>query len=262
MFTRAMRLTVLVTMLLLSTNLYALPPIYKLQAGLGGTDIGRGTDEFYYLTGSMLYAKEVSQKAIVDLQAEISTWDYSDNNNLDSEELFLQASYNYTPRAGYSVPTYTLTLRHLEEFMSDEDMDASTTTLILSIGYRPGDRANLVGGLKAGERDADGSSDVESLFVNYDYRLTPQWLLYATLETGEGAATARSYCSGAYGSVGSNWRWDASIDDCDFNALTIGASYVINAFNNLDMSVSHQEYDLGANNIDGNVYSLDFFHRF
>ena len=264
MFTRAMRSTVTATLLMLSTSLYALPPIYKFQAGLGGTDVGPGTDEFYYLTGAMLYSNEVSKKAIVDLQAEISSWDYSDNNNLDSEELFLQASYAFTPRAGFRVPTYSLALRHLEEFMSDDDMDASTTTLILSVAYRPGDRASLLGGLKLGERDAGGTSDVESLFVNYDYRLSPQWLLYTTLESGEGAANARSYCSGAYGSIGSrwNWRWDAAADDCDFTTLTLGASFVFNAFNNLDMSVSHQEYDLGPGDIDGNVYSVDFFHRF
>lgn len=266
MFTRAMRSTVTAAILSLSANLYALPPIYKLQAGLGTTDVGPGTDEFYYLTGSMLYSNAVSLKSIVDLQAEISTWDYSDNNNLDSEELFLQAGYSYTPRAGFRVPTYSLALRHLEEFMSDGDMDASTTTLILSIAYRLGDRASLLGGLKAGERHDGDTSDVESLFINYDYRPTPNWLLYTTLESGEGAATARSYCSGAYGAGGGRWNrswgWNTATDDCDFTTLTLGANYVINAFNNLDMSVSRQEYDLGSNDIDGNIYSVDFFHRF
>ena len=88
--------------------------------------------------------------------------------------------------------------------------------------------------------------------------------MYTTLESGEGAANSRSYCSGAYAGSGNRYgrRWDTDTDDCDFTTLTLGASYVINAFNNLDMSISQQEYDLGANDVDGYVYSLDYFHRF
>ena len=196
MFTRAMRPIAAAALLLLSSSVCALPPLYRLQAGLGGTDVGPDTDNFYYLTGSMLYSIDLSKNAIVDLQAEVSTYDYSDNNDLDSEEIFLQASYSYTPRAGYRVPTYSVALRHLEEFLPDDDLDASTTSLILWMSYRLHDRASLLGGIKAGERDAESNTDVESLFINYDYRLTPEWLLYTTLETGEGAATAPSLRSG------------------------------------------------------------------
>jgi len=266
MFTRAMRPIAAATLLLLSSSVCALPPLYKLQAGVGGTDVGPDTDNFYYLTGSMLYSNGVSKNAIVDLQAEVSTYEYSDNNDLDSEEIFLQAGYSYTPRAGFRVPTYSVALRHLEEFLPDGDMDASTTSLILSLSYRLNDRASLLGGIKAGERDAESNTDVESLFINYDYRLTPEWLLYTTLESGEGAATARSYCSGAYGSPESSYyassRWDSDMSDCDTTSLTLGASRVLDAFNSLDMSISHQVYDIGSNEIDGNVYSVDFFHRF
>lgn len=264
MFTRAMRPIVAASMLLLSTNLLALPPIYKLQGGMGSTDVGPGTDEFYYLTGAMLYSNGVSENSLIDLQAEISSYDYADTRNLDGEEVFLQAGYSYTPRAGYRVPTYTLALRHLEEFLADDDMDASTTLLILSMSYRLNDRSILLGGIKAGERDEQRSSDVESLFVNYDYRLSPDWLLYTTAEAGEGAANARSYCSGAYRGPGGRWdsRWDGALDDCDFSSLTLGASYVVNAFNNIDFSLSRQEYDFGSLDVDGNVYSVDFFHRF
>ena len=203
---------------------------------------------------------------MLDLEAEIAAYDYSDDDNLDSEELFLQAGLSYTPRAGYRVPTYSLALRQLEEFLSDDMMDASTTTVILSLSYRLNDRSSLLGGIKLGERDTDaGDSDVESLFVNYDYRISPEWQLYTTLETGEGASTARSYCSGVYAAgrgAGPSWRWDGNVDDCDATSLTVGASYVINAFNSLDLSFGHQEYDFRSGDTDGNVYSVDYFHRF
>ncbi len=262
MLTPAMKSIVASAILLLSSNLYALPPIYTLQAGVGGTDIDNESDSYYYLTGSMLFSKGLSENSIVDLQAEISSYDYADNNNLSSEELFLQATYSYTPRAGFRVPTYSLGLRHLEEFLARDSMDASTTTLILSMSYRLNDRSSLLGGIKAGTRDAADNSDPSSYFVNFDYRYSPEWLLYTTLGVGEGAFTARSYCSGVYRSGNGNWNWNAWSDDCDDTFVTLGASHGINAFNSLDLSVGYHEYDTSSGDFTGNVYSVDFFHRF
>lgn len=268
MVTRAMRSIVASTILLLSSNLCAMPPVYTLQGGIGGTDIGRNTDNYYYLTGSVLGSRELSRKGILDLQAEISTYDYDDNRNLDGEELFLQATYSYTPRAGFRVPTYALGLRHTEEYLSGDDMDASTTTLIVSMSYRVNDRSKLTGGLKSGQRDASRDSDPSGYFVNYDYRYTPEWLLYTTLGGSAGAFTARSYCSDAYGAGygnrnwGRNWNSKQSPDDCDDLYLTLGGSYVINTGNSLDLSVSHHEYDFPAGDLSGNIYSVDYFHRF
>ena len=263
MVTPAMRSIVASAILLLSSNLYAVPPIYTLQTGLGGTDIGNDTDSYYYLTGSVLISKGLSHNGIADLQAEISSYDYADNDDLSGEELFLQAIYSYTPRAGFRVPTYSFGLRHLEEYLSDDEIDASTTTLILSMSYRLNDRSSLRGGVKAGERDSGDDSDATDYFINFDYRYTPEWLLYTNLGAGDGAFTARSYCSGAYGSsYGSNWNWNTSADDCDNTYLTLGASYSINALNSLDMSLNRYEYDTPSGDITGNVYSVDFFHRF
>ncbi len=86
MVTPAMRSIVATAILLLSSNLYAVPPIYTLQAGLGGTDIGRYSDGYYYLTGSMLLSRAMSANSLVDLQAEISSYDYDDNNDLSGED--------------------------------------------------------------------------------------------------------------------------------------------------------------------------------
>ena len=215
-------------------------------------------------TGSVLKSKALSNNSIVDLQAEVSTYEYADNNDLSGEELFLQATYSYTPRAGFRVPTYSLGLRHLEEYLPDDDMDASTTILIVSISNRLNDRSSLSGGIKSGTRDAGDNSDVTAYFVNYDYRYSPQWLIYTTLGAEEGAFTARSYCSGAYGSSYGprSRRWDASPDDCDNTFVTLGASHVINAFNSLDLSLSYHDYEIPSGSITGNVYSVDFFHRF
>lgn len=266
MGTRAMRSIFASSILLLSTSLHAMPPVYTIQGGIGGTDIGRKTDNYYYLTGSVLGSRGISRKAILDLQAEISTYDYDDNDDLDGEELFLQATYSYTPRAGFQVPTYALGLRHTEEYLSGDDMDASTTTLLISMSYRLNDRSKLTGGLKSGQRDASSDSDPKGYFINYDYRYSPEWLLYSTLGGGEGAFTVRSFCSGAYrGNYGYRYRtWNAnrSPDDCDDLYLTLGGSYVIDAVNSLDLSVSHHEYDLPGGDLSGNFYSVDFFHRF
>ena len=261
MVTTAMRSIAGSAILLLSSNLYAVPPVYTLQTGIGGTDIDNKSDSYFYLTGATLFSKGLSRNAIVDLQAEISSYDYADNDVLSGEELFLQATYSYTPRAGFRVPTYSIALRHLEEYLSDDAMDASTTSLILSMSYRINDRSSLRGGLKAGERDAADNSDATGYFINYDYRYTPAWLLYTNLGAGDGAFTARSYCSGAYSSYG-NWNWNTSADDCDNIYVTLGASFSIDALNSLDLSVDRYDYDTPSGEITGNVYSVDFFHRF
>ncbi len=260
----AMRSIVASALLLFSFNLHAIAPIYTLQGGLGGTDFDDDSDSYYYLTGSMLYSRALSNNSIVDLQAEISSYEYDDNENLSSEELFLQATYNYTPRAGYRVPTYSIGLRHLEEYLQRDSMDASTTTLILSMAYRVNDRSSLLGGIKAATRDSADDSDPTSYFINFDYRYTPEWLLYTTLGVGEGAFNTRSYCSGAYQSGQDywNWNWNAWSDDCDNTFITLGASHAFNAFNSLDLSLGYYEYDTSSGDYTGNVYSVDFFHRF
>lgn len=262
MVTTAMRSIVGSAILLLSSNLYAAPPVYTLQAGIGGTDIDNNSDSYFYLTGATLFSKGLSRNAIVDLQAEISSYDYADNDDLSGEELFLQVTYAYTPRAGFRVPTYSIALRHLEEYLSDDAMDASTTSLILSMSYRLNDRSSLRGGLKAGKRDAADNSDPTGYFINFDYRYAPEWLLYTNLGAGDGAFNARSYCSGAYGSSYGSWNWNTSADDCDNIYVTLGASFSINALNSLDLSVNRYDYDTPSGEISGNVYSVDFFHRF
>lgn len=253
----------------LASNLYALPPAYTLQGGLGSTDVGPETDNFYYLTGSALLSKGITPNSMIDLVGEISAYEYSDNDNLSSEELFLQGTYHYTPRAGFRVPTYSLGLRYREEFLSGDLSDASTITLLLSLSYRIDDRTSVSGGLQAGERDASENSDVTGYFVNIDFRYSPAWLFYTTLGATEGAPSVRSYCSGGYQSGSGGWSgwsswssWSGRVDDCDKTYITFGASRVIDAANTLDLSVSMEDYDLPGGSIDGNVYSVDFFHRF
>ena len=260
----AAKTIVLVAALLLSSNLYALPPVYTLQGGLGSNDVGPDTDNFYYLTGAVLVSKE--DNSIADLVGEISTYEYSDNNDLSSDELFFQGTYNYTPRAGFRVPTYSLGLRYREEFLSGNMSDATTVTMLLSIAYRIDDRTSVIGGLEAGERDATDNTDISGYFVNFDFRYSPRWLMYTTLGVTEGATSVRSYCSGAYlrGSWSwSNWsNWSDGADDCEKTYVTLGASLVINAKNTLELSVSNEDYDWPGGSVDGNIYAVDYFYRF
>ncbi len=255
---------------LLSGSALAIPPIYTLQAGTGAIEIGRESDSYYYLTGSVLASYDLTANTIVDLTGEISTYDYSDFKGLDGEELFLEGIYSYTPRAGFRVPTYSLGLRYVEEYLSADVLEGSTVTLLLGAFYRLNDRSSLNGGIKVGQRDGDADSDPRGLFVNLDYRYSSGWLWYTTFGIDEGIFSARSYCNGAF-SGDSNWAawsWAAwsglsgSPDDCDTTYLTLGTSYVINAFNTLELSLSHREYEMPAGDTDGDILSVDFFHRF
>ena len=253
-------------------TLSALSPIYSVQTGLGGIDIWDETDSFYYLTGAVQLSEGLGNHSLIDLQGEISTWDYTDEDNLDSEEIFLQATYSYTPSAGFRVPTYSLALRYLEEFGAEDEFDASTVTLILGIAYRFDDRTTLRGGLKAGDRDSDSEidSDIAGYFVSLDLSYSESLLFYTTVGLNEGAENIRSYCSGAYyeGDPGGRWnggRWDSNAEwsgDCENTYLTLGANYVINANHSFDVSASYQDYDTPAGSFDGQIYAIDYFFRF
>jgi hypothetical protein len=282
-----MRAIVASAAFLASSNLFALSPVYTFQTGLGGEDIDDETDKFYYLTGAAGFSNAVSSKSIIDLQTEISTYQYSDNDDVSSDEVFLQGTYSITPWAGFRGPTFSVALRYLEEFASNDDFDASTTTLILSASYRIDDRTRVLGGLKAGDRDSDTSleSDPTGYYVNFDFLYSPQLTLYTTLGVDEGAFTIRSYCSGAYnadayqgGRYGSGWNqggwnqsgwdqsgWDNSYpnsDDCDNSYLTLGTNYSINSSNTLDFAVSYNDYDTPLGTLDGYIYTADYFYRF
>ena len=275
MLTQSTRIMIAATALLLSSNSLAVPPTYTFQTGLGNDDVGDNSDSFYYLTGSALLSKGLSRNSIVDLRAELSTIDYSDNSDRSGEEIFVEGIYSYTPRAGFRVPTYSLGLRHLEEVLSSNDLDASTTTLLLYLSYRLNDRSSVLGGMQLGDRNSSDDSETTSYFVSYDYRFTPKWLLYTTLnladeeiEAGSGGASStgpniavRSFFSG--GHLPSEGGGSGSVGgDSDNTFITVGASYVIDSVNTLDLSLNRREYDTSAGTVSGNVYSVDFFHRF
>ena len=268
--TLSTRSIVALAALLASSNLFALSPVYIFQTGLGSVDIWKDSDSYYYLTGAGLFSKALSDNSIFDLQAEISTYEYSDNEGLSSEEIFLQGTYSYTPRAGFRVPTYSIAVRYLEEFVEEDRFDASTLTMILSIDYRIDDRTSIRGGLKAGERDTDLDidSDIGGYFVNLDFLYSPEFLLYTTVGLDEGAATVRSYCSGGYAAGNKNrddnwWdRWASRYDDCENLYLALGANYTINSSNTLDFSATYYDYDASFASFDGFIYAIDYFYRF
>jgi hypothetical protein len=281
---------------LASSSLYALSPVYTFQTGLGSDDVGDESDTFYYLTGAAGFSKAVSSKSVIDLQAEISTYEYSDNDDVSSDEIFLQGTYSITPWAGFRGPTFSASLRYLEEFASNDDFDASTITLILAASYRIDDRTRVMGGLKAGDRDSDTSleSNPTGYYINFDFLYSPQLTFYTSLGADEGAFTIRSYCSGAYnadayqgGGYGSEWvpgewvpgewspggwspggwspgEWttNSSSDDCDNTYLTLGTNYSINSSNTLDFAVSYNDYDTPLGSLDGYIYTADYFYRF
>ena len=277
--TLSIRAIVASAVLLASSSIYAASPVFTLQTGLGSENIGDDPDEFYYLTGAAAWSKPSSKKGIFDLQAEISTYEYRENDDVSSDEIFLQGSYSHTPGSGFRAPTYSIALRYLEEFAENDDFDASTATLILAAAFRIDDRTRALGGLKAGYRDAE--TDLESnpvgAYINLDFLTSPRFLIYTTLGADRGAFNIRSYCSGAYNAdlytdmdmdmdMGYGYRMhhdDSTLSgDCDRRYLTLGGNYSINSSNTLDFAVSYNDYDTPAGKLDGNIYTIDYFYRF
>ncbi len=266
----------------LSSIAYAVPPIYTFQTGVGNDDVGDASDNFYYLTGSALLSRGMSRNSIVDLLGEVSTYEWPDNDDRTGEEIVLQGTYSYTPRAGYRVPTYSVELRHTEEYLGSDDFDASTTELFLMLSYRIDDRTNVLGGVGYGERDSSDDSEATGYFVDLELKLNPRWLLYTTFNFADeeitssgGASTsgkppkgrARSFWSGSHlpsegGHTGGGMRSRTVSDDFDNTFVTLGASYVISSLNTLELSFSRREYESSGATVDGNVYSIDLVHRF
>ena len=260
----AIRMAAIATGLLLSTGLYAIPPAYTLQGGFAQVEIGSDSDDYYYLTGGALFSKSLSNKSIVDLTAELSTYEYSDSDDLSSEEIFLEGSYRYTPRAGYSVPTYSLGLRLREESVDDDDLDATNILLLADIFYRIDDRTSIRGGVKLGERDAQDTTDITGIYANLDLNVSPGWIVYTTLGFDEGADSVRSYCSGSYTRRGSRYgrRTRFAADDCEDLYLTIGANWAIASAHTLDFAASFHDYDIPNDSETGEYYTVDYFFRF
>lgn len=252
----------LATGLLLSTSLHAIPPAYTLQTGIGHIEIGSDSDTYYYLTGGALFSTSLSKKSIVDLTAEISAYEYSDSDDISSEEIFLEGNFSYTPRAGYRVPTYSIGLRLREESVSDDDLDATNLLLLLAAHYRIDDRTSIWGGFKFGERDAEEETDITGFYANLDLRYSPQLIVYTTLGFDEGTDSVRSYCAGGFSGGGYGAPEVFAPDDCDDLYLTLGANYAIGAAHTLDFSASFHDYDIPGGSEDGQFYSIDYFYRF
>lgn len=269
-----MRTSIAAIALLMSANSYAVPPVYTFQTGIGSDDVGDNTDSFYYVTGSALLSKGLTRNSIVDLRGELSSVEYSDNEDRSGEEVFLEGVYSFTPRAGFRVPTYSVGFRHLEEMLSSSDLDASTTTLLLYMSYRLDDRTDLLGGFKFSDRDSSDDSEATSYFINLDYRYNPRWLLYTTLnladediDGGSGGASSLDPSIGvrsaiAGGHLPSEGGSGSVVSESDNTFFTVGASFTLDAVNTLDLSLNRREYDTSGGTVSGNVYTVDYFHRF
>ncbi len=223
----------------------------------------------------MLLRDRPRENSIVDLRAELSSIDYSDNSDRSGEEVFLEGIYSYTPRAGFQVPTYSVGLRVIDESLSSSALDATTTSLLLYMSYPLDDRIELLGGLRLDERDSSDDSTTVGTFINIDYRLTPRWLLYSTLnladeeidDSDSGAVSSGSPGIGVRGFVSgghlpSEGGGASVASDSDNTFITFGASYALTGLDTIELSVSHREYELDGDTVDGNILSLDYFHRF
>jgi len=273
MSTQVMRVIVGSLTMLFSAAALSIPPTYVFQAGLGYDDVGDADDNFIYVTGSALISQSLSRNEILNYRAELSSYDYSENDDRSGEEVFLEGIYSYTPKSGFQVPTYSLGLRYLERFTSGSAFDASTLSLLMYVSYRIDDRSNIIGGLNFSDRDT--SNDItNSYFVTVDFLLNPRWVLYSTLNIADGNIDSDSPdCSSLTPGIAvrSEFAPDhprcavgdaAAYDESGSSYITFGASYVLSSLDTLAMSFSNREYDTSAGTIDGNVLSLDFFHRF
>ncbi len=284
MVTTVTRITLASALALLATTAQAVKPIYGLQTGIENEDFEGDSETLYYLTGSALLSQGLSPNSIVNIQGELTLNEYSDNDDESGEEIFVEATYSYTPRAGYRVPTYSLGLRYEEEFTDDEDFESDETTLLVSVSYRLNDRTFVLGGLKYGERNANIDSDTTGIFFNLDYSLTQSWLVYTTLSFEEEeftvgssassprpATAGRSFIGGHHedelidtggGGGGGGGGGRSRTVDFDNTIVKIGANYRINAHNFLDFSYEYAEYDASGGTDTGDTFSIDFFHRF
>lgn len=262
--------------LLISAPLvYATPPVYTLQAGIGTDDVSGKDDTFYRLAAGVLLSKGLSRNSIVDFTAEVSSYSYQEVEDNSAQKLFLQGEYSYTPRAGFSVPTYSVALRQLEESKKDSDFDASTTTLLLSVGYRIDDQTNVLGGLRFSEKSSNLDSSETGIFGNIDYLLSDQWLLYATVIVSDedidgdsdggtgGRPPAGRLAAMGHGGGSASFSGSPTADISSDNTLiTIGAGYVIDGQNSIDAAISNRTYDTDNEELSGNVVTLDYFYRF
>ncbi len=254
---------------------HAIPPAYTFQAGTGSDDVGEDSDSFYYLTGSALFSRGMTRYSIIDLRAELSSKEYSDNDDKSGEEIFLEGIFSYTPRAGFQVPTYSVGLRVIEESLSSSSLDATTASLLLYMSYPLDDRIELLGGLRFDERDSSDDSSSVGTFINIDYRLTTKWLLYSTLNladeeiddsdsgavgSGSPGIGVRGFVSG--GHLPSEGGSTSVASDSNNTFFTLGASYALTGLDTIELSVSHREYELDGTTVDGDILSLDYFHRF
>ena len=273
--TKTMGLIATLVLLLAPAALRAIPPTYTFQAGAGSDDVGGDSDSFYYIGGSALFSYGLSRNSIVDLRAELISIDYSDIDDRSGEELFLESVYSYTPRAGFQVPTYSVALRLLEESLSSSRLDSTTTSLLLYLSYPLDDRIEVLGGLRIDERDSDDDTTSVGSFFNLDYRLTPRWLLYTTInladedidDSDSSGASSGLPGIGVRGFISSQHlpseRGDNSVaSDSENTFVTLGASYALTGLDTIELSISHREYELDGDTVDGNILSLDYFHRF
>ena len=240
-------------LLLLSAPIaQAIPPVYTLQTGIGSDDVSGDNDTFFHVTANALFSRGLSRNSIVNLTAEVSSYHYQEVDDNSANKLFLQAEYSYTPRAGFRVPTYSVAVRQLEEYKKDSDLDASTTSLLLSVGFRIDDQSNIMGGLRFREKTSNNDTSETGFFVNFDYSPGNDWLFYTTLivadeetEVGDsmsmGARIAgKSHLPGEPGYTGPA---SSGTSDSDNTWFTVGASYALDSHRSIDMAYNRQTYD-------------------
>ena len=276
------RIILLFSIMTLSFSVAAVPPVFNARAGISSDNTGGDDEQIFHVGAQVLASYGLSRNRIVNLTGEFSLIDNQEFDERDGQELFLEAAYSYTPKAGYKQLTYTLAVRQEETFYDDDFFDSSTTQLLFTLGQYIDDQTKILGGLTYSDRSSTDDSSSTGIFINLDYIYNQGLVFYSTLnivdeeidiasDDSAGRPQARLDISGHHlpsegsGSTGSSGATGSSntLDQSDNTWLTLGASYALTAVDTLDFSANFRNYKLSNGvKIHGTLIALNFFHRF
>ena len=253
----------------------AIPINYNLNLSIGSED-NTGIDPEFFKSISIEanYFKGLSRSSVLVLSGEVTSIDYNDSTTRDGAIFEIEAKFSYVPDPGYTRPTYSISIRQTES----DNIDKSTTALILTSSIRLDEEISLLGGFKISESKSDQDASQVGVFVNFDYKPSDNLTLYATYslvdeETDAMTDSTPRAEANLRGPIASHHtcaeRGDcapaAGADPTDFDntTFTLGTSYKIASQHLIDFAYDHFIYEpKGGDNTTSDVFTANYYYLF
>jgi len=249
-----------------------------LQLSTNYDDILKNNEYYTVLSLSSKWTHGINRHSNFSTRGKISTKNYTASNDDNRNKMELQIAYNYQVSKGYYSPTYSAQLKVIKE-IGDNDYETNKLSLAFIRRQPITNTIELSLGFKTQEHSGTEKRTINSLFLNTDFILNYQTLIYIGLNISDenidinnpnnnvGASNKQLVSNNV--SISSHHSVitptinnpNSSNISSDNTSISMGLIYQIKPQHSLDFLYMRNNYTTDST-LKNTIFSIDYFYKF